>query len=127
MRKKLFFSVALGVIISFNAQADHATDKRGMLILRPIFASDVEQNPVRGVVRDANGPLAGVTVSIVGKSVSVQTDENGIYSINATTGDKLRFTNVGHVQREIEVTSNALNVMMQVDRSEEHTSELLSR
>lgn len=121
MRKKLLFSIALGAFLSSGTNPTYGMFDEEEIGYRSsvktafYLTDEVEQNPVRGVVRDANGPLAGVTVSIVGKSVSVQTDENGIYSINATTGDKLRFTNVGHVQREIEVTSNTLNVMMQVD------------
>lgn len=114
MRKALLFSIALGTIsqqaIAYERPADWRFSNPLTVELPKIM---VEQNPVRGVVRDANGPLAGVTVSILGKSLSVQTDANGAYSIAANVGDRLRFSSLGYTAKEVLVTSNALNITLQ--------------
>ena len=70
------------------------------------------QQTVTGTVTDVNGALAGVTVSVVDKSTSTQTDENGRYSITANRGDRLRFSMVGYLENEIVVSGNVHNVTL---------------
>jgi len=82
-----------------------------LLSITTLFA----QQTVTGTVSDANGALAGVTVSAVGTSNAAQTDANGRYSIQANNGTTLRFTNIGYVTRELTVSSTTLNVTLQED------------
>lgn len=64
-----------------------------LLSFQYIFAQTRE---ITGVVRDNNNePLVGVTVVIEGTTTGTVTDVNGRYSIQAETGDQLRFSFVG--------------------------------
>lgn len=115
MRKSLLLSVALGISCQINAR-----DISGCLMLADPwvavpYGDSEEQNLIRGLVRDADGPMGGVTVSVVGKSVSVQTDQNGNYSIRASVGDKLRFTAIGFMQKEVVITAEVANVVLEKD------------
>jgi len=116
MRKAILFSVALGMISYQGFALDRHVDWRSSSPLKTeVPKMFEEQSTIRGVVRDANGPLAGVTVSVIGKSISVQTDANGAFSIEAATGDRLRFTSLGHAQQEVTVTSGTVNVTLQAE------------
>ncbi len=52
-------------------------------------------------------PLAGVTVSIKGTSVSVITNNKGEYKLRATAEQSLVFTSIGYGTREIKVGEQA--------------------
>src|SRR5690606_2732667 len=73
------------------------------------------QNTVRGTVSDANGPLPGVTVSLIGSTVTTQTDAEGRFTISAPVGSTLRFSSVGYTTTELTVSSSSLSVEMQSD------------
>lgn len=97
------------------------------LVFGPLFMPDVkavaptlneaQQNTVRGIVRGPDGPLVGVTVTLVGTTTATSTDINGRFQINAENGSTLRFTSVGLRTQEIRVTSNDLTVTMSEDQS----------
>lgn len=70
------------------------------------------QQAVTGSVIDANGPLAGVTVSVVGTTVGVQSDAQGEFSIEASQGAKLRFSMVGYTSQERTVKGSSLTVTL---------------
>jgi len=76
-------------------------------------ASSVLQNTVTGTVSGPDGPLAGVTVSVVGSSVKASTDESGKFSISAAVGSTLRFSYVGYESKEVTVAGNTMNVSLQ--------------
>jgi len=76
-------------------------------------ASSVLQNTVTGTVSGPDGPLAGVTVSVVGSSVKASTDESGKFSISAAVGSTLRFSYVGYESKEVTVAGNTMNVTLQ--------------
>ncbi|SDE02726.1 SusC/RagA family TonB-linked outer membrane protein [Niabella drilacis] len=62
------------------------------------------QSPVKGTVTSSRGErLAGVTVSVVGKTTAVMTDGTGHYAIPAAKGDRLQFTSIGFAAREVAV------------------------
>lgn len=73
------------------------------------------QSTVSGVVRDANGPLPGVTVSVNGSGTTAVTDEKGSYTINAAIGDTLVFSFLGFKDSEYVVTSESLDAVLQED------------
>lgn len=78
----------------------------------------VKQQTVRGTVRGPEGPLPGVSVSVVGGEAATSTDENGNFSISAATGNTLRFTMIGFTSQDVEVTSAIMAVTLQsADRS----------
>ncbi|MHC8949578.1 SusC/RagA family TonB-linked outer membrane protein [Sphingobacterium hungaricum] len=73
------------------------------------------QQSVTGIVSDATGNLAGVTVSVIGTSRVTQTDENGFFSIQASNGEKIRFSSVGYVSQELNVAGSRLDVILVSD------------
>ncbi|SFA52470.1 TonB-linked outer membrane protein, SusC/RagA family [Pedobacter suwonensis] len=78
-----------------------------ILLLCFITISAFAQKNVTGTVKDASGPLPGVSVSIKGTSKVTQTDASGKFSINVQQNDILVFTAVGF--RRNEVTVNGQN------------------
>jgi len=82
-----------------------------LLSITTLFA----QQTVTGRVTDANGALAGVTVSVVGTSTATQTDANGNYTIQANDGSRLRFTILGYLTHELIVAGGVHNVTLEED------------
>lgn len=75
---------------------------------------------VRGNVsaQDGGSPLSGATVSVVGASISTQTDGSGNYSINAPQNASLRFTNIGYVSQTVKIDGNTvINVALVSDEA----------
>lgn len=75
------------------------------------------QQTVTGKVSDAKGPLPGVTVSVPGTNKGLQTDVEGNYSIVVSPGERIRFSMIGYVTKELAVAGTTLNVVMQNDES----------
>lgn len=73
------------------------------------------QQTVTGNVADANGALAGVTVNVVGASLSTQTDGQGNFTIEASQGAKIRFSMIGYSSVERTFTGTALAIKLVED------------
>src|SRR5690606_26061256 len=118
MRKYLLFTVACGVALNHYSFAKDRSSE-GYSYDKSVYSSrGIVQNTIQGVVSDNNGPLAGVTIQVVGTSTIAVTDAQGRYSINAPQGSTLRFSSVGYVTQDIRVGANqTLNVVL--IRSEE--------
>lgn len=69
---------------------------------------------IKGKVTDGLTPLAGVTVQVKGKSLTVQTDNEGVFSITAQRDDVLIFSHVGFTSKEVTVT-NANYIQVTLD------------
>src|SRR5688572_21264921 len=64
--------------------------------------------PVKGVVKDTAGiPLVGVTVSVKGGTLVVQTDNEGNFSIDVAENAVLVITYVGYQQQEVNVNGQS--------------------
>ena len=85
-----------------------------VLVVQLVFA---QEKTVTGEVIDEDGlPLPGVNVIVKGTSNGVQTDFDGMYSIQVAPGEVLTFSYVGFSTQEITVgSSNSYNVTMAVD------------
>ncbi|WP_163517589.1 SusC/RagA family TonB-linked outer membrane protein [Gelidibacter japonicus] len=85
-----------------------------VLVAHTLYAQD---KVISGVISDQSGlPLPGVNIIVKGTSVGTQSDFDGKYSIEASTGDILSFTYVGLKPQEITVgTSSTINVTMVED------------
>ena len=85
------------------------------LMMLPMMAFAASK--VTGTVTDSNGdPLIGVSVIIKGTQMGTQTNIDGEYSINASSGDVLKFSYIGYTTQEIKVASaTSINVTMQED------------
>ena len=74
-----------------------------------------QQSSIHGVVKDQSGELLpGVNIVIQGTGTGVQTDFDGMYTINAAQGDILVFSYVGLQTKSVAVgTSDEINITMQ--------------
>ncbi len=76
-----------------------------------------QQKTISGKVSDVSGlPLPGVNILVKGTTTGTQTDFDGNYSLNASSGDVLSFSYLGLTAKEVTVgASNTLNVTMEED------------
>src|SRR5680860_775534 len=88
----------------------------------PIFPNNgndfknVQQQITGTVVDNAGVPLAGVNVLIEGTTSGTQTDFDGNYTIDATTGDILVFSYIGMKTQSFTVgQSNSIDITMEED------------
>lgn len=86
----------------------------------PTYA-ETQQNthPVKGIVRDALGPMAGVNVLIKGTSTGMITNQDGSYNLsNVPVGATLEFSFIGYKTVEVTVGSDeTINVTLQEDQN----------
>jgi TonB-linked SusC/RagA family outer membrane protein len=93
-----------------------------VLSLSPIQAKNkprkslsiTQQHQIQGTVTDGNSPLAGVSISIKGKSNATLTDYNGQYTLFASPEDTLIFTYIGYKTQIVSVQGRtAINISLQ--------------
>jgi TonB-linked SusC/RagA family outer membrane protein len=72
------------------------------------------QEMVTGVVKDSEGPMAGVTVSVKGANRGTTTDFDGRYIITAAQSDTLVFSYMGYHTVAVKVVQSVLDVRMEV-------------
>lgn len=113
--------IALSVMLwAFGSTGAKAMlDRSGATDAMPASPSDAAmQQTVRGTVTGPEGPLPGVSVTVVGSQAATSTDENGDFSISAAMGSTLRFSMIGFASQDVEVTSTTITVTLQAaDRS----------
>ncbi|HEX9600150.1 MAG TPA: carboxypeptidase-like regulatory domain-containing protein, partial [Mariniflexile sp.] len=85
----------------------------------------IKKGFVSGTVYDESGtPLPGVNVMVKGTSKGVTTDFDGNFSIKADKNDKLQFSYIGFITREINIGSyNSLSISLAEDSA--HLSEVV--
>ncbi len=89
-----------------------------VLMLFSITTALSQEKTISGTVTSSGDglPLPGVNVVVMGTTRGVQTDFDGNYSINASTGDVLQFSFIG--MKDVRATvgaSNVIDVVMQED------------
>jgi len=75
--------------------------------------------PIKGVVRDSTGtPLSGATVSVKGTSIAVQTNAEGVFTLDAPENSVLVFSIIGYQTQEVNLSGQAqVSIIMKaVDR-----------
>ena len=74
------------------------------------LVSQSQEKMITGKVvsSDDNTPMSGVSISIKGKTGGAQTDESGVFSINAKTGDVIVFSSTGYNAKEITVSDGVV-------------------
>jgi len=72
-----------------------------ILLLTLLTITSYAQTNITGTVRDASGPLPGVSISIKGTSKVTQTDGNGKFSIAVNAKETLVFTAIGYAKQEL--------------------------
>jgi iron complex outermembrane receptor protein len=89
----------------------------GILLLCSLL-SFAQVKTIKGVVRDAKGsPVAGAVVSIKGAAGGTNTNNNGEFSLSASTGDVLTISSVGFKATQVTVGADAF-VMVTMETSE---------
>lgn len=83
----------------------------------PLVASAQQGLTAQGQVRDANGPLAGVTVSTKGKLIAASTGVDGNFALQGVNiGDTLVFRIVGYITQEIPIRdASFMQVLLEAD------------
>ncbi|WP_203293764.1 SusC/RagA family TonB-linked outer membrane protein [Luteirhabdus pelagi] len=92
----------------------------GFFLLTSTFLL-AQQKTISGSVTDNNGlPLPGVNILVKNSTIGTQSDFDGNYTIQASTGQTLVFSYVGFSTQEVPVTaaSNTVNVTMSEDAAQ---------
>ncbi|WP_339814024.1 carboxypeptidase-like regulatory domain-containing protein, partial [Zunongwangia profunda] len=91
-----------------------------LLTLVSQVALAYQQNTITGTVTDSDGlPIPGVNVIVKGTDNGVQTDFDGVYSIDATEGDILVFSFIGLKTAEYPVSNvSTIDVTLEEDASQ---------
>jgi TonB-linked SusC/RagA family outer membrane protein len=82
--------------------------------------TEQQPNIIKGKVTDPDGlPLPGVTITIVGTTKGVITDNDGVYSIEANSADKLVFSFIGMESQIVDVLNQSIiDITMEEKREE---------
>lgn len=76
------------------------------------------QQTVSGQLTASTGPLAGVSITVVGTAKGTTTDAKGNYTIQANVGESIRFSMLGYVSQVILVKeSRIINLQLTPDES----------
>ncbi|WP_028296365.1 SusC/RagA family TonB-linked outer membrane protein [Olivibacter sitiensis] len=117
MRKLIRFSmmIVLGIPLgAFGfAEKEGVPNRSGATgAMEKSSPSVASQQTVSGNVNSAEGPLAGVSVAVVGRQVSTSTDGRGNFTISAEPGNTLRFSMIGYITQEVVISSATVNVTL---------------
>lgn len=88
-----------------------------LLLALVVHTSYAQDKIISGIISDQSGlPIPGVNIIVKGTTNGTQSDFDGKYTIDTSTGAVLSFTYVGLKAQEITVgTSNTINVTMKED------------
>ena len=79
--------------------------------------ADSEGQIISGTVEDANGPLIGATIKVVGAAQGTVTDFDGNFKIKCKPGDMLEVSYVGYTSVQVKA-SEGMKVMMSEDKTQ---------
>jgi TonB-linked SusC/RagA family outer membrane protein len=91
--KAFCFLFLMGTLLSFSPIQAKNSLRHNLQI--------TQQFQVKGTVTDGSSPLAGVSISIKGKSNATVTDYNGHYILSASSDDILVFSYVGYRTQQV--------------------------
>jgi TonB-linked SusC/RagA family outer membrane protein len=98
----------------------------GIVLMFFLISAGFAQKRITGKVTDgANGlPLIGATIRNTNTNTNAITDINGSYSIDASAGNKLRFSYIGYKDAE-RVVGNANEISLSLDEADQDLSEVV--
>ncbi|NLR94825.1 SusC/RagA family TonB-linked outer membrane protein [Flammeovirga agarivorans] len=80
------------------------------------ISAEAQERVIKGTVKDYNGSVPGVNVTILGTSQGTVTDFDGNFKITANEGDVLSITFVGYKQQSITIgTQTFIDVVLEED------------
>jgi TonB-linked SusC/RagA family outer membrane protein len=104
--KAFYFLFLMGTLLSVSPLLANN-------FIRQSLAS-TQQHQIQGTVTDGINPLAGVSISIKGKSNATLTDYNGHYTLSASPEDILIFTYIGYRTVTVPVQGRStINISLQ--------------
>ena len=113
--KKTTKIIALCLVLSLFSMNSEA--KSNFTAVDDVHSIQQNRRTITGVVVDGfNDPLPGVTVQVLTRQGGVITDVDGAYSIQAATGEELRFQFLGMRTETVEVgTGSIYNIQLEED------------
>src|SRR5687768_14992029 len=84
-----------------------------LMMLLPLLGM-AQQRAITGTVKSAssNTALASVSVKVVGTDRGTMTDAGGNFSITASTGEILEFTDIGHVSQRHTINNSSTYIIV---------------
>lgn len=70
-------------------------------------------------------PIPGVSISVKGKPITIQTGADGRFSLNASANDLLTFSFIGYGQKEILVKAATGNLRIELEESQNFLNEVV--
>jgi len=100
------FLFLMGALLSFSPIQANNSIRQSL--------TTTQQFKVQGIVTDGSNSLAGVSISIKGKSITATTDFSGHYTISASPQDILIFSYIGYKIETISVQGRStININLQ--------------
>ncbi|MBE8713080.1 SusC/RagA family TonB-linked outer membrane protein [Sphingobacterium hungaricum] len=115
MKKFILISIALGSLIKNDVYGYDILINNHLNSPKIHSENYFSQSAITGKVVGRDGPLANVTISVVGQSVSTSSNENGEFSIVAPLGSTLRFSSVGYAAKDVVISANTVNVTLDLE------------
>lgn len=77
-----------------------------------------QQNLLTGTVTDEKGePIIGATVRVAGTKTAVITDLDGVFKINAKTGDRITVTYIGYITQTVTAKGGQMKITLKEEAS----------
>ena len=112
MRKKTLLLCLLSAGMMWTPAAAAVTD-----VHADAAVADSEGQIISGTVEDANGPLIGATIKVVGAAQGTVTDFDGNFKIKCKPGDMLEVSYVGYTSVQVKA-SEGMKVTMSEDKTQ---------
>ena len=79
-------------------------------------AATPDDQVITGVVEDANGPLVGATVKVVGTTNGSVTDFDGKFRLKCNPGDMLEVSYVGYISKQVKA-QQGMKILLEEDKT----------
>ena len=112
MNKKTLLLCLLSAGMMWTPAAAAVTD-----VHADAAVADSEGQIISGTVEDANGPLIGATIKVVGAAQGTVTDFDGNFKIKCKPGDMLEVSYVGYTSVQVKA-SEGMKVTMSEDKTQ---------
>lgn len=95
-------------------------EKTIVLKMKSIIQEKLMPEPIKGKVVDEKGiPIPGVTVKVNGTKKITITDQNGLFTLDASAGEVLTISNIGFVAKEVVVGNDKdYNIVLKTQSSD---------
>jgi TonB-linked SusC/RagA family outer membrane protein len=95
-----------------------------LLSLHSFFAIAAPITITGRITNEKGEPVNGVSVVIKGSSTGTSSNDAGVYTISASKGQTLTFSNVGYLAKEV-VVGNSTQINVQLSTTTENTGEVV--